>query len=109
MQVYPRNDTVAQRHRYLQKIRDLKEKEYKIFYQEEPYATLITPKNIYGDSQLDGDGLDLLWNTKWLRRLNIPSGNGKRLIINHVGSEDGFLGTALSLLSVKRTASITIR
>ena len=30
-------------------------------------------------------------HTKWNGGLNVPVGAGKRLIINHIGSEDGFL------------------
>ena len=30
-------------------------------------------------------------DTQWRGGLNVPSGAGKRLIINHIGSENGFL------------------
>ena len=39
----------------------------------------------------DDKPTDLLKNTRWKGGLNVPSGSGYRLIINHIGSEDGFL------------------
>ena len=45
-----------------------------------------------------GENNDLLCDTKWRCGLNIPSGSGKRLIRNHVGSEDVFLGGVANVL-----------
>ena len=33
----------------------------------------------------------MIKETKWRGGLNVPSGSGKRLIINHLGSKNGFV------------------
>ena len=49
----------------------------------------ITRKNLM--TLLGGENNDLLCDTDWHGRLNVPSGSGKRFIINHVDSENSFL------------------
>ena len=47
-------------------------------------------------------------NTRWkggLNGLNVPSGSGKRLITNHIGSEDGFLEDAWECFVGKKNSA----
>ena len=47
---------------------------------------------VWQNFEYEKDGRDeLIKDTKWQGGLNVPSGKGKRLIINHIGSKHGFL------------------
>lgn len=90
MNVYQRLDVVAQRHVFLRKIISYRETGFKVFYQDETWCNANhTRQYIWRRENEDKD--ELLDHTKWKGGLNVPCGAGKRLIINHIGSEDGFL------------------
>ena len=57
---------------------------YKHFYQNETWCNANQ-----GIHLADDEPTDLLKNTRWKGGLNALSGSGKRLIINHIGPEDG--------------------
>lgn len=90
MEIYQRNDIVARRHEVLRDLQDLREAGYKIFYQDETWCNANHTQEYTWKLETD-DPDDIIANTKWSGGLNVPSGSGKRLIINHIGSEDGFL------------------
>ena len=53
-----------------------------------PGAMLTTQENTYEfDDETDRD----IPGTRWKGGLKVPTGRGKRLIVNHLGLEDGFL------------------
>ena len=89
MNVYQRLDVVAQRHKVLRKLVWYREAGFKIFYQDETWCNANHTRQYVW--MLEDEEKDLLEHTRWNGGLNVPCGAGKRLIINHIGSEDGFL------------------
>ena len=89
MQIYQRLDIVAERHKVLRKLPELRKNGYKIFYQDETWCNANSTREYIW--QTKGDSEDLIEDTKWKGGMNVPSGSGRRLIINHIGSENGFL------------------
>ena len=89
MQIYQRLDIVAERHKVLRKLPELRKNGYKIFYQDETWCNANHTREFIW--QKEGDSENLIDDTKWKGGMKVPSGSGKRLIINHIGSEDGFL------------------
>ena len=89
LQVYQRLDIVASRQRYLRRVRELESAGYKIFNQDETWCNANhTRKFIW---QFDDETERDIPGTRWKGGLKVPTGRGKRLIVNHLGSEDGFL------------------
>ena len=41
---------------------------------------------------IGSENVELLEDTTWKGGLNVPSGVGRRIIVNDIGSEDGFFG-----------------
>ena len=89
LQVYQRLDIVVSRQRYLQRVRELRSGGYKVFYQDETWCNANHTREYI--SQLDDETERDIPGTQWKGGLKVPTGNGKRLIVNHLGSEDGFL------------------
>ena len=89
MQVYQRLDVVVQRHKYLRRIEELREQGYQVFYQDETWCNSNhTCEFIW---QKEEEEKSLISDSVWKGGLKVPSGAGKRLIINKIGSSDGFL------------------
>ena len=87
--MYQRLETVASRQRYLRRVRELRSAGYKVFYQDETWCNAnYTREYIW---QLDDETERDIPDTQWKGGLKAPTGSGKRLIVNHLGSEDGFL------------------
>ena len=91
MEIYQRLDIVARRHEVLRELTDLRQAGYHIFYQDETWCNANHTKEYVWQLETEDDQTDIIANTKWHGGLNVPSGSGKRLIINHIGSENGFL------------------
>ena len=94
MQVYQRLDVVASRHRVLRLLQEYRQLGYEIFYQDELWCNAHHTREYVWMMEVEEDesNVDLLIeDTQWRGGLNVPSGAGKRLIINHIGSENGFL------------------
>ena len=83
-------DIVVQRDKYLRKITHVRVFGYKTSHQDETWCNDNHTREYIWQLQ-DDELTDLLKNTRWKGELNILSGSGKRLIINHIGSDDGFL------------------
>ena len=91
LQVYQRLDVVAMRHRYLRDIEHFRALGYKCFFQDESYCNANHTREYIW--QLDDGSVkdSFIGHIRWTGGLKVPSGAGKRLIINHIGSKDGFL------------------
>ena len=93
MQVYQRIDVVAQRHKVLRALPDYRARGYEIFYQEESFVNAnhtcqyVWQNENYGKDERN----DMIKDTRWSGGLNVPSGKGQRIIINHIGSKNVFL------------------
>lgn len=94
---YEQPRIIAQRHGYLRKIRKFRRDGYNIFYQDETWAnqriskekTWLLVKNP-GSLIVETEG-----------GLRVPTGLGKRIIVNHVGSEEGFLDGVADIFVAK--------
>ena len=87
--VYQRLDIVLQRHNFLRKIEEYRRDGYNIYYQDETWCnTNHTKKHIW---QKEETCDEVVAGTTWVGGLKVPSGAGKRLIVNDIGSRDGFL------------------
>lgn len=81
--VKERSDIVAKRHNFLTSMKRLRETGRKIIYLDE---TWLNSNHSVGKCWLDEAGTG---------GLNVPTGKGRRLIILHAGSEDGFVRNGL--------------
>jgi len=105
----------ASRHAYLRKVRDLRSKGYKIFYTDETWCgqnhskTFAWQENVVDALEKSFDNYDQYRGYiqeiyGWRGGFKTPSGAGKRIIILHIGSEDGFLpGAELCFIGKKNT------
>ena len=91
MMVYQRMDVVANRHRYLRSINEYRANGYKIFYQDETWVNAHHTRE-YIWQYIGSENVELLEDSTWKGGFNVPSGVGRRIIVNDIGSEDGFLG-----------------
>ena len=89
MNVYQRLDIVAERQKYLMKVREFRENGYEIFYQDETWCNQYhTKEHVWQESASEPS---LISDAKYRGGLKVPSGKGQRLIINHLGSKNGFV------------------
>ena len=93
MQVYQRLDVVAQRHYVLRKLIEYRELGFEVFCKDETWVnTNHTRQYIWQKfDDTDDDVDDLIGHTEWRGGFKVPCGAGKRLIINNIGSKNGFL------------------
>ena len=93
MQVYQRMDVVAQRHKVLRALPDYRARGYEVFYQDESFVNgNHTRQYVWQNENYEKDARDdIIKDTKWYGGLSVPSGKGQRIIINHIGSKNGFL------------------
>ena len=90
MNIYQRMDIVAQRHRVLRELVKFRSAGYELYYQDETWCNANhTRQYIWQLEEASSGGL--LEGTKWRGGFDVPSGVGKRVIVNHIGSERGFL------------------
>ena len=89
MLFYQRLDVVVQRHKYLQWIRQLRNARYTIYYQDKTWCNANYTKEYVW--QKEHKEKSLIEDSIWKRGLKMTSRSGKRLIINHLGSSNGFL------------------
>ncbi|OXA46169.1 hypothetical protein Fcan01_18959 [Folsomia candida] len=95
-----RTDIVAQRENYLRKIRQYRAENRKIYFSDETWASPDNTRKYCWEMLLtnrERQEMDQFWSGMILQDMNnwtggflVKSGNG-RVIINHIGSEDGFL------------------
>lgn len=97
-----KNDIITWRRQYLRKIRKYREDGTPIYYLDETWVNAgHTVKKVWTDTsvltarQAFIDGLST--------GLKNPSGKGKRLIITHIGSDEGFVEDGLLLFESKKT------
>ena len=64
---------------------------YKVWYQDETWCNTNHTREYVWQLDEKTNPKKLIDNTQWSGGLKVPSGAGRRLIINHIGSEDGFL------------------
>ena len=89
MNVYQRLDVVAARQKYLMKVREFRDNSYEIFYQDETWCNQYhTKEHVWQENVAESS---LISDATYRGGLKVPSGKGKRLIINHLGSKKGFL------------------
>lgn len=100
--VTERDDIINWRRDYLIKIKKYREEGRKIFYLDETWVNEgQTSSKIWCDTKIMSakqaflDGLSI--------GLKSPSSKGRRLIVGHVGSEDGFLENALLVFESKKS------
>lgn len=106
----------ATRHAYLRKIRKLRHEGYKIFYTDETWCgqnhtvRFAWQENVLNALNHNFTNYDEYRRTLqevggWRGGFKTPSGAGKRVIILHIGSEDGFLnGGELCFVGKKGTS-----
>ena len=105
LQVYQRLDIVASRQRYLRPVRELMSAGYKGFYQDETWCNADHTREYTW--QLDDETERDFPGTLWKGRLRVSTASGKRLIVNHLGWEDGFLMVVKNALLELKTVQIT--
>ncbi|XP_050500824.1 uncharacterized protein LOC126880805 [Diabrotica virgifera virgifera] len=98
-----RHELVIWRRKYLQKIRDFRRLNKKIYYTDETWLNEGHTKskvwqdlNIKSARQAFIEGLST--------GLKAPSGKGRRLIITHIGSDSGFLQGGLNVFTSIKTS-----
>lgn len=90
MMVYQRMDVVAHRHRYLRSIEEYRGQGYAVYYQDETWCCSNHTRQYIWQCE-DGEKNEFLSHTTWNGGLNVPCGSGGRIIVNDIGSKDGFL------------------
>ena len=81
---------------------------YKVWHQDETWCnTNHTREYVWQLDESSGSN-NLIANTQWSGGLKVPSGAGRRLIINHIGCEDGFLEGCGEVFEGKKGYSISI-
>ena len=78
-----------QRHKYLRRIKELREKDHRVFYQDETWCNANHTREFVW--QMEDEEKSLISDSQRKGGLKVPSGSGKRPIINNIGSSDGFL------------------
>lgn len=108
-------EVAATRHTYLRKIRNLRSEGYKIFYTDETWCsqnhttTYCWQENVIDSLNKNFNNYDqyrghIQQIYGWRGGFKTPSGAGDRIIILHIGSEDGFLeGGELCFVGKKNT------
>jgi|SRR5579872_2984095 len=96
------DEIVCWRRKYLRSIKQFRNEQKKIFYLDETWINqgyvvkqMWQDKNITSARQAFIEGLST--------GIKVPSGKGKRLIITHIGSEEGFLNEGLLSFQSCRT------
>ena len=88
MNVYQHLDVVAERQKYLMKVREFRKNGYEVFYQDKTWCNQYhTKEYVWQESVVKS----LIPDATYKGGLKVPSGKGRRLIINHLGSKNGFL------------------
>lgn len=97
-----RDEIVCWRRQYLRNIKQYRREQKKVFYLDETWINegyivqnMWQDKNITSARQAFIEGLST--------GIKVPSGKGKRLIITHIGSEEGFLKEGLLTFESTRT------
>lgn len=97
-----RNEISTWRYRYLTSIKSFRNEQRKIFYLDETWVNeghsktkVWVDTNIHSRRQAFVEGI-----TTGLKN---PTGKGKRLIVTHIGSEDGFVEGGLHVFESKKT------
>lgn len=97
-----KDEIVLWRRKYLSRIRDYRNEGRKIYYTDETWLNEgHTVMKVWQDLSIESsrqafiDGLST--------GLKAPSGKGRRLIITHIGSDEGFLEEGLSIFESKST------
>ena len=87
----------------MRRVRELRSAGYKVFYQDETWCNANHTREFIW--QLDDETERDIPGTRWKGGLEVPTGSGKRLIVNHLGLEDGFLnGCEECFVGVKDSA-----
>ncbi|XP_061705341.1 uncharacterized protein LOC133516402 [Cydia pomonella] len=91
-----RDDIRNWRKRYLQKIKQYRLEGRPIYYQDDTWVNEgHTQSKVWQDTQIQSSRQAFMEGLS--TGLRAPSGKGRRLIISHIGSEDGFLEGGLLL------------
>lgn len=97
-----KNEIVNWRHRYLRDIRRIREDGKKIYYLDEAWVNAgHTVNKVWIDETVKHPQQAFLEGLS--TGLKNPSGKGKRLIILHIGSDDGFVQGGLLMFESKQS------
>ena len=88
MSVYQRFDIVVSRHKFLMNMEKYRNEGYNIYYQDETWCNANHTREYVWQTETS---YDLLSQISYSGGLDVPQGQGQRLIINNIGSVDGFL------------------
>ena len=98
MHVYQRMDIVAQRHKVLKALPEYRAAGYTIFYQDETWCNANHTRQYiwqYQNNDMktkeEKNQENLLQGTEWNGGLKVPIGSGRRVIVNDIGSSNGFV------------------
>lgn len=95
-------EIVTWRRRYLRQIKEFREQNKKNYYLDETWVNEgHTVQKIWVDETVTSPRQALLQGLS--TGLKNPTGKGRRLIVLHIGSEDGFVENGLLLFESKRT------
>ena len=109
-----RTDVLAQRDHYLRNVRYYRQLGYKIYFQDETWTSPNQSRNRCWQVLLDNTGIQEFkreLNRKVLMDVNgwaggfIVKGGQGRIIVNHIGGEDGFLDGAEDVFISKKDSS----
>lgn len=100
MFVCDRDDIILWRRKYLRQIKKFREEGRKIYYQDETWVNEGHVKKYVWHDDTVKSNRDAILNGL-STGLKTPSGKGQRLIISHMGNEDGFKQDALLLFHSK--------
>ena len=97
--VFQRKDVALQRHKYLQKISEYRANEFLIHYQDETWVNAYHVKQQcwqYRGKEIRLKELTGSTDEQALDRggIKVGEGKGKRMIVNHIGSSNGFVDGA---------------
>lgn len=103
MFICDRDDIVVWRRNYLRKIKQFREEGRKIYYQDETWVNAGHVKNkVWQDKTIKSPKDAFLKGLS--TGLRSPKGKGSRLIVVHMGCEEGFLKDGLMVFQSKSTA-----
>lgn len=97
-----KEEIVLWRRKYISQLREYRRENRKIYYLDETWVNEgHTVQKVWQD--LNVKSRREAFMEGWSTGLKAPSGKGRRLIVTHIGSEDGFLNNGLLLFESKKT------
>ena len=98
-------EIVSWRRQYLRKIKQHREENRRIYYLDKTWINEgHTVSKVWQDKNVQSNRQAVLEG--WSTGIKAPSGKGRRLIITHIGSSEGFLKERLLLFESKKNGRL---